>query len=177
LLALEPQFDSDDGRILLWLGELWLGFLKQRDGHGAIAKRIRTTARVLRQDHLALEAQVTVGHWYVRHQRADRDRHAKELFMHVYTHSVAQSYPFFMISTQILRQYHALRMGLPVNLDELEQAAGLADAHGMRGLLAQAVYVQTLIEPMGETVKRAEALAVELNFAALPALFPQQPSG
>lgn len=173
LKALEPQLDSEDGRILLLLGELWLGFVKPRDGLGKVARRIRAMAAGLHEDHLALDARTSIAHWYVCNLRPDRDRFATKLLDHVYPHSVTQSYPYFMTTAQILRQYQAFRAGRAVNLDELEQSATLAETHGMRGLQAQAKYLHSLVDKNNGTASDAEAIATELNFAGLLLLFPK----
>lgn len=57
IMTLDTQLDTNDGRILLLLSQLWLRLIKPGHGTGEIAKRIRSMARSLREDHLALDAQ------------------------------------------------------------------------------------------------------------------------
>jgi hypothetical protein len=173
LRALQDQFDTNDGRILVLLGDLWLRFIKLQDGGGEIAKQVRTMARTLNEDHLALDAQATLAHWYLHHLRPDRERHAIKLLGDIHPRAVAQSYPYFMIQAQILRQYLAYRTQRPANTNELEQASTLAEVNGMQGLQAQALYVLAMLESDRDASPRAEAIALDLSFSGLPTLFPE----
>ena len=177
ICALQDQFDGHDGRILPMLGELWLSLIKPLDGVGETARRVRGLSRSLSEHHLAFDAQATVAHWYIHQLQPHRERQATKLLNVLYPRAVSHSYPYFMIQAQILRQYLQYRVGRTVNLDELEQAGTIAEASGMRGLQAQAIYVMSLVDNCpSECAAELESISLELAFTGLPHLFPAVPS-
>lgn len=174
LLALQQQFDSEDGRILLPLAHLWLAARDNRDGCSEAVKRVRSMVPNLDEDHLALEAQLIAARWYILDQRPGQ--HARNLISEVYRRAVKQSYPYFMISSLIMREYQAYYLGKQCSRDALQQAATLAEASQMHGLQAEALWVQFLLED-NQKVKdsihqNVDQLANRLGYAALSKIYP-----
>lgn len=174
LLALQQQFDSEDGRILLPLAHLWLAARGNRDGCSDAVKRALSMAPKLDEDHLALEARLIAARWYILDQRPERL--AGKLIYEVYRRAVEQSYPYLKISSQIMREYHAYYLGKPCNRDALQQAAALAEASQMHGLQAEALWVQSLLEgnaTMQASIRASvNQLANRLGYAALAKFYP-----
>lgn len=174
LLALQQQFDSEDGRILLPLAHLWLAARDNRDGCSEAVKRVRSMAPNLDEDYLALEAQLIAARRYILDQRPEHL--AKSLIAEVYRRAVKQSYPYFMISSLIMREYHAYYLGKPCNRDALQQAATLAEASHMHGLQVEALWVQFLLEENAKiqaTIRQSvDQLANRLSYATFSKFYP-----
>lgn len=144
LLEVRHQLDSADGQILLDLAQLWLASQGNRDSCSKAADAALAKLPMLHEDHLALEARLIAARWYILDQQPKRL--AGDLIDEVYHHAVKQSYPYPMISSQIMREYHAYYLGKPSSPYRLKQAATLAEAGHMYGLQAEALWVQLLLE-------------------------------
>lgn len=144
LLEVRHQLDSADGQILLNLAQLWFASQGNRDSCSKAADIALAMLPDLHEDHLALEVRLIVARWYILDQQPERL--AGDLIDEVYHHAVKQSYPYPMISSQIMREYHAHCLKKPSSPHKLKQAATLAEAGHMYGLQAEALWVQLLLE-------------------------------
>ena len=144
LRELRGQMDSADGQILLQLAHLWMFSRGNGNGCSRAAKLVKSMASDLDEDHLALEARLVAARWLILDKRSEKS--ASDLIAEVYHHAVEQSYPYPMISAQIMREYHAYRFRKQNSIHALKQAAALAEANQMYGLQLEAVWVQSLLE-------------------------------
>jgi len=174
LLEVRDQLDSAGGQILLELGQLWFASRRNRDSCSDAAERILSMISKLDEDYLALEARLLVAHWYILNQQPERL--AGDLIAEVYRHAVKQSYPYPMISSLIMREYHAYYWGKPPSPYRLKQAATLAESNRMYGLQAEALWVQFLLED-NPKVRAAmhqsiEQLVNRLSYTTLSKIYP-----
>lgn len=174
LSYIADDLDSADGQILVELARIWLALPRNQSVCLDAAQRAVAMASRLNEEHLALEARLLAAHCYIVHQQPERL--VGELVAGVYQRAVRQSYPYFMISAQIMREYHLYSLGKPCSRHVLQQAATLAAAGKMQGLQAEALWVQSLIEDsreMRSAIRRnAEQLIDRLSYTALPSMYP-----
>ena len=174
LLEERHQLDSADGQILLNLAQLWFA---SQGNRGSCSKAVDAALAMLpklHEDHLALEVRLIAARWYILDQQSERL--AGDLIDKVYHHAVKQSYPYHMISSQIMREFHAYYSGKPSSPYKLKQAATLAEASHMYGLQVEALWVQLLLEEnkkvqatMHQNIKQ---LANRIGYSALSKIYP-----
>ncbi len=175
IMEIHQLLDSEDGLILVDLAHLWLASRGNRDGCGQAAKRIRSMLPKLTEDHLALEAKLVAARWYIL-KRQPKGL-AEQLISEVYRHAIEQSYPYPMISSQIMREYYTYSLGEQCSEHLLKQAATLAEANQMYGLQAEALWVQSLMEDDPEIrtaiLQKIDLLNNKLCYTTLPKTYPE----
>lgn len=174
LLKVRHQLDSADGQILMDLAQLWFTSQGDRGSCRKAADAVLAMLPDLHEDHLALEVRLIAAHWYILDKQSEQL--VGDLIEEVYHHAVKQSYPYHMISSQIMREYHAYYLGKPTSPYRLKQAAALAEAGHMYGLQAEALWVQLLLEdsPNVQTAmhQNIEQLANRLGYSTLSKIYP-----
>lgn len=174
LLEVRNQLDSPDGQILLDLASLWFAPRGNRDSCSDAANRALSMLSKLDEDYLALEARLLAARWYILDKQPEHI--ADNLINEVYHHTVKQSYPYPMISSQIMREYHAYYLGKPASPYKLKQAATLAEAGHMYGLQAEAMWVQLLLEDNSKIQaairQNIDQLVNRLGYTTLSKVYP-----
>ncbi len=176
LLEVRHQLDSADGQILLDLAQLWFASQGNRGSRSKAADAVLAMLPELHEDHLALEVRLIAARWYILDQQPERL--AGDLIDEVYHHAVKQSYPYLMISSQIMREYHAYYLEKPSSPHRLQQVATLAEAGHMYGLQAEALWVQLLLEDnpkVQATIRQSiDQLINRLGYTTLSKIYPDR---
>lgn len=173
------RFCSDisepEGRILGCMASVWLGIEKRQVGDGKEARKVKSMARDINEQHLALEAKLLVARWYI--VTLGPEKQSKKLLEEVYETAVQKSYPFFVIAAQNLKAYHSYAYDTPVADHLLDEAATKAEANKMLGLLAESLWISALVESKTkegavEKGTKLEQLINTLPYNGLAKLYP-----
>lgn len=164
-----------EGRILDCMASVWLGIDKRQVGDGRGVRRVKSMARDINEQHLALEAKLLVARWYI--VTLGPEKQSKKLLEEVYETAVKQSYPFFVISSQILKAYYSYAYGTPLSDHLLDEAATKSEANKMRGLYAESLWVSALVasKHRGNVLERGPKLDYLINalsYNGLEKLYP-----